>query len=217
MDDRFQATHFPRGALHTNNVTVTTVQCTGYVLLAVTSIAMIVRYAALIRRFRDLKAEDYLLLVAYAFFVELTVLYIIISPVIFRLAALQAGLIKPYPSLPQDGLKLQIYYFVTTSSLWLCLWMVKFSLLSMYKRFLSGRTYVIAWWTIMIFCILVGLHATARPRPDQLPVSYRLHPFLVVLLFELPCLVHLWQVRYSTRPPCGRHQPVLLVCSGPDY
>ena len=164
MDGHLQGTHVRRDALHTNNVTAATVQGTGYAMLAVTSIVIIARFAAVVRRFRDLKAEDYLLLVAYAFFVELTVMYIVISPIIFRFAALQAGLLRPYPTLAQDGLRLQIFFFVTTSSLWLCLWMVKFSLLSIYKRFLTGRRYIIAWWAIITFCILVSLLAPAGPR-----------------------------------------------------
>lgn len=136
-------------------VTQAAIKGTGYALIVVTSLVILARYAASIRSIRDLKAEDYLLLVAYAFFIELTVLYILITPAVFRLAALQQGTIPPYPTIAEDSRRMQIFFFVTTSSLWLCLWMVKFSLLAMYKRLIGGKAYIIAWWTIMTLCVLV--------------------------------------------------------------
>jgi hypothetical protein len=141
--------------LSTGDVTPTAIKVTGYVLIAFTSLVVAVRLAGSIRHVKDIKAEDFLILIAYAFFLELAILYIIITPVIFRLAALESGLIPMYAGVAHDSLQLQIFFFVTTSSLWLCLWMVKFSLLSMYKRFLSGRAYIVAWWLILVFCILV--------------------------------------------------------------
>jgi uncharacterized membrane protein len=181
MSDHSQGNRFRRDVVLPGEVRPDTIQSTGYALIAVTSIVVLARYVALVRRFSDLKAEDYLLSVAYVFFVALTVLYIIISPVIFRLARLRAGLIKPYPTVEQDGRQLQIFYFVTTSSLWLCLWMVKFSLLSMYKRFLTGKVYIVAWWTITTFCTLVRSSALSGRHANN-PVPDRLHPLLVVLL-----------------------------------
>ncbi|KAJ5099352.1 hypothetical protein N7532_006353 [Penicillium argentinense] len=123
-----------------------TIKGTGIALIVLTSLVVGVRFIGSIRRVKDLKAEDYLLLVG--------VLYIYIAPAIFRLAALSAGTIPIYATVEEDSVQLQIVFFVTTSSLWLCLWMVKFSLLSMYKRLLVGRTYLIAWWAIVISCIL---------------------------------------------------------------
>lgn len=143
---------------HADAISPSVINGVGYTLIAVTSLVVIARYAASIRRFRDFKAEDYLLLVAYAFFLELSVLYIVISPVLYRLAALENGAIPVYPTVSQDGVQMQIFVFVCTTSLWMCLWMIKFSLLSIYKRFLTGKAYYVAWWTIMALCILVTRH-----------------------------------------------------------
>lgn len=131
------------------------IQRTGIALIVLTSLVVVARFAGSLRRPKDLKAEDYLLIVGYIFFLELGILYIYIAPVIFRLAALQAGTIPLYATVPQDSVRLQIVFFVTTSSLWICLWMIKFSLLSMYKRLLVGKAYLIAWWAIMGFTTLV--------------------------------------------------------------
>lgn len=143
--------------MSTGGVTPAAIKDTGYVLIGFTSLVVAVRLAGSIRQVKDIKAEDFLILIAYALFLELAILYIIITPVIFRLAALESGLIPMYAGVEHDTLQIQIFFFVTTSSLWLCLWMVKFSLLSMYKRFLSGRAYITAWWLIFGFCILVCL------------------------------------------------------------
>jgi hypothetical protein len=134
-----------------------TIKGTGIALIVLTSLVVGTRFVGSIRSFKDLQAEDYLLIVAYIFFLELSILYIYISPVIFRIAAVSAGKIAPYATISEDGLRLQTVFFVTTSSLWLCLWMVKFSLLAMYKRLLVGKKYLIAWWVIMGFCVLVWI------------------------------------------------------------
>ena len=134
-----------------------TIKGAGIALIVLTSLVVGTRFAGAIRSYKDLKGEDYLLIIAYIFFLELSILYIYISPAIFRIAAVGAGTIPPYATISEDGLRLQIVFFVTTSSLWLCLWMIKFSLLAMYKRLLVGKKYIIAWWVIMGFCILVRI------------------------------------------------------------
>ncbi|OQE37822.1 hypothetical protein PENCOP_c009G05087 [Penicillium coprophilum] len=131
-----------------------TIKGTGIALIVLTTLVIGARFAGSVRSFKDLKAEDYLLIVAYIFFLELSILYIYISPVILRLAEVGAGTIPPYATISDDGLKLQTVFFVTTSSLWICLWMIKFSLLAMYKRLLVGKKYLIAWWVIMGTCVL---------------------------------------------------------------
>ncbi|CEO59583.1 hypothetical protein PMG11_04256 [Penicillium brasilianum] len=128
---------------------------TGIALVVVTTLVVLARFAGSIRRLKDIKPEDCLLLVAYLFFLALSILYIYIAPTIFRLASLEAGLIPYYSTVPEDSVQLQIVFFVTTSLLWICLWMVKFSLLSMYKRLLVGKTYIAVWWIITISCALV--------------------------------------------------------------
>ncbi|KAG2416114.1 hypothetical protein HFD88_007306 [Aspergillus terreus] len=119
---------------------------------------MVTRFGTTLSRIKELKAEDYLLAIAYLLFLVLAILYIIIAPTLYKIKAVQLQLIQPYPELPEDSLKLQIFFFFATGSLWLCLWMVKFSLLAMYKRLLNGRAYFIAWWALLGFCIatLIG-------------------------------------------------------------
>lgn len=134
-----------------------TIKGTGIALIVLTTVVVAARFGGSVRRFKDLKAEDFLLIVGYLFFLELSILYIYIAPVIFRIAAFQAGTIAPYATIMEDSRQLQIVFFVTTTSLWICLWMIKYSLLAMYKRLLVGKAYLIAWWTIVGFCTLVWI------------------------------------------------------------
>lgn len=145
-----------------------TIKGTGIALIVLTSLVLGARFAGSIQRFSDLKAEDYFLLIGYLFFLTLSILYIYIAPVILRLAALGAGKIGPYATYLEDARELQVVFFVTTSAFWLCLWMIKFSLLAMYKRLLVGRNYIIAWWVIVGFCVLVSVPSLAvLPRTDM--------------------------------------------------
>jgi hypothetical protein len=194
-----------------------TIKGTGIALIVLTTIVVAGRFGGSIRRFKDLKAEDYFLIIGYLFFLELTVLYIYIAPVIFRIAALQAGRIAPYATILQDSRQLQIVFFVTTSSLWLCLWMIKYSLLAMYKRLLVGKAYLIAWWTIAGFSTLVRLVAHTILGYEYYTdkqislVYYWLYTLLLVLLLKLPCLVHRRRMWNTPRPSRRRHQLILCL------
>ncbi|GAB1213146.1 hypothetical protein ATERTT37_002295 [Aspergillus terreus] len=140
-----------------SNVTSETIRGSGYALIVLTTLIVITRFGTTLSRIKELKAEDYLLAFAYLLFLVLAILYIIIAPTLYKIKAVQLQLIQPYPELPEDSLKLQIFFFFATGSLWLCLWMVKFSLLAMYKRLLNGRVYFIAWWALLVMILPIRL------------------------------------------------------------
>lgn len=95
----------------TGDVTPAAIKDTGYVLIGFTSLVVAVRLAGSIRQFKDIKAKDFLILIAYALFLELAILYIIITPVIFRLAALEGELLPMYTGVEHDSLRIQIFFF----------------------------------------------------------------------------------------------------------
>jgi hypothetical protein len=177
-----------------------TVKGTGIALIVLTSIIVGIRFIGSVRNLKDLRAEDYLLFVAYLFFLTLSILYIYISPVIFRLAAVGAGSIPLYATFMEDARKLQIVFFVTTSSLWLTLWMIKFSLLAMYKRLLVGKQYLLAWWIITGACILVrfALFSASSQSDKRFLVHHWLHSLVLVFVLEFPRLVHRRQMQHTT-------------------
>ncbi|EEY16474.1 conserved hypothetical protein [Verticillium alfalfae VaMs.102] len=70
----------------------------------------------------------------------------------FLIAALEdlaAGRIPMYATILEDSLRIQKTFFVTTSGLWISLWLVKGSLLAVYKRLMVNlRLFTILWWTL---------------------------------------------------------------------
>ncbi|KAE8152305.1 hypothetical protein BDV25DRAFT_137994 [Aspergillus avenaceus] len=129
---------------------------TASTLIAVTTILIISRSAAIFTRTRRLRAEDYLLFLGY-----------------LLLLAQCSLLIYLAPSLPQDETakfeqfeeeqianlqRIQKCTFALLLMLWLCLWAVKFSLLAMYRRFLNRKWYICAWRVLVGICALTLVH-----------------------------------------------------------
>lgn len=104
---------------------------------------------------REIRMEDFWLLLCYLFFVAVCVLYLYIVPAFFRLTYLGEGLIPPYATANDDALFIQKGLFAASACLWFCLWSAKFSLLCMYKKLFDKLTrYIQLWWAIVIFSAL---------------------------------------------------------------
>lgn len=143
----------------------TALLATGISLMVLTTAVFGARMYLGIVKQRRFSWEDGWLIAAWAVFVAITSLYLNIGPVIFRVEALGAGEIPMYPTILDDSLALQKTFFVTTSGLWICLWLIKASLLSLYKRLVGTvRAYLIAWWIVVIICIVVSLVRSAIKR-----------------------------------------------------
>ena len=139
-------------------VTPRSLRAAGYTLIAVTTIIAGSRLVMAFARPKKAGWDDFWLVLAYLFFLTVSILYIVVIPCMFRLEALAAGKIEMYPTVLDDSLFIQKIFFVTTSGLWFTLWSVKFSLLALYKRLMTGlRTYTRVWWAIVILSFLVSL------------------------------------------------------------
>jgi hypothetical protein len=140
-----------------NNLTFPSLLATGITMLVLTTAVFIARMYLGIVKQRRFSPEDGWLIASWVVFVVVTSLYINAGPVIFRIQDLTEGLIPMYPEILDDSLVLQKTFFVTTSGLWICLWLVKASLLSLYKRLMDNvRVYLILWWIVVVICVLVG-------------------------------------------------------------
>lgn len=107
---------------------------------------------------RKFSWEDGWLVAAYVVFIVITGLYLNAAEVIFRLEGLADGTTQLYEpeKMAADGLHIQKTFFVTTSGLWICLWLIKASLLSLYKRLMNNlRLYLILWWIVVVICVIV--------------------------------------------------------------
>jgi hypothetical protein len=96
------------------------------------------------------------MLMAWAFFLGMSISYVVLIPAMYRVNAVESGKVPLYPTLLKDA-NLMIKILICNSML-LCtaLWSVKFSLLFLYRRLMNGLPKQMRWWwAVTIFCNLV--------------------------------------------------------------
>ena len=138
-------------------IDLTALQATGIAMIILASAAFGARvYLGIIKK-RVFAWEDGWLIAAYVFFLATSIMYLYLAPFIFKLQHLGEGRIAPYPTFLDDVLLCRSVFFFTTIGLSACLYSVKASLLSLYKKLLQGGAllFVILWWIVVAICILV--------------------------------------------------------------
>lgn len=109
----------------------------GYAMIGIVSGFVLTRVGIRIFQPRPLTVEDVLVALSYATFLTSTALYIWIAPVIFRISDVISGKATPYATMEADANNLIKAFFVNTLLFWICLWLVKGSLLSLYRKLVS--------------------------------------------------------------------------------
>lgn len=141
-----------------NYVTKQQLLSTSYAMIALTSLFALVRIGIQTTRPKKLVAEDYLMYLAFAFYIAMAVMYIVVTPAMFRISGVMSGASPPYATLLDDSLFIIKIFFANTMMFWLVLWTVKFSLLTLYRRLMLGLSsvYMKLWWAVFGFCVLVS-------------------------------------------------------------
>ena len=67
-------------------------------------------------------AEDYIIAFAYALFLATTILYIVVTPTMYRISDVISGKVPPYAELLDDSLFLIKVFFANTMLFWFTLW-----------------------------------------------------------------------------------------------
>jgi hypothetical protein len=153
----------------------TTLLATGISAIVITTVIAAARLAFNVTDRKKFDWDDGWLVAGFVVFMTISILYLYISPTLYRLTDLATGKIDLYPGVMDDGLQVQKVFFVTTSGLWISLWCVKFSLLALYKKLLQSLPlYIKLWWVVVVVCVLVGpnqhprLFERARPHKPLL-------------------------------------------------
>lgn len=153
-----------------NYFTANVLTNTGYALIIVTTATVITRFSIRIWKRKPFEIEDLLVGLAWASFLALTISYIVITPPMYHLYAVTGGEAEPYPEMMDDALVIIKVFFYSTMLLWCTLWAVKFSLLALYRRLMTGlRAYIILWWALVVFCALVSPPPCPGPAVLMLP------------------------------------------------
>jgi hypothetical protein len=128
-----------------------------YAMMVLVSVFIFARVVFQAARRKNLELQDYFIYLAYAFYLSLCILYIIVTPILFRIQDVAAGLLP----MPSDFLSTAGYtsrlIFSAQMCFYACLWSVKFSLLCLYRKLLVGlpQIYIRIWWAIVVICFLV--------------------------------------------------------------
>ena len=150
-----------------NYISLEQLQSCGYAMITITSAFALTRIGIRVYRPKALAAEDVLVFLAYASFMTMSALYIWISPTLYKLSEVTSGAAPPYPELMADGLLIIKAFFANTLLLWCILWLVKGSLMSLYRKLLSTqKIYNWAWWFITVFCLTV-----CHPNVAEIPLT----------------------------------------------
>lgn len=130
---------------------------TDYAMIALTSTVFVARVIAQFWRRRTVEWQDIWLYVAFAAYLTFTILYIIITPIFFKLEALMKSELAGWEGMQKDIKLASEVMWSSGMEFWTCLWFVKFSLLALYKKLLAGmpKAYLWTWWATLAFCIIV--------------------------------------------------------------
>jgi hypothetical protein len=131
---------------------------TDYAMLALTSTVFVCRLGVQAWRRKTIEAQDILLYIAFLAYLAFTILYIIVTPIFFKVQALETGQVAPWATFAADLRFVSIVMWQSGIEYWTCLWFVKFSLLALYKKLLVGmpRPYLWTWRGTLVFCIVVN-------------------------------------------------------------
>jgi len=132
---------------------------TCYAMLTLSTVFVLARFftTTVVRRKRWLPQDAFVYL-AYTLYLVMTIMYIIVTPILFRLTAVGEKRLKPYATLKDDHKLMVKIFFVNTLLFWCILWTVKMSFLVLYKRLIEGlhNVYIKLWWAVVVFWFLVS-------------------------------------------------------------
>lgn len=130
---------------------------TAYAMIAITTTVTAVRTVLLLtRRKVRFQAEDGFVMLSWAAFIALAVMYIVVTPPLYRVdRAIGTGVL--YPTMEDDALLMIKIFFANTIVFWIVLWSVKLSLLFLYRRLFEGLPDQMRWWWgVFVFTIVVS-------------------------------------------------------------
>ncbi|PWY96692.1 hypothetical protein BO94DRAFT_506128 [Aspergillus sclerotioniger CBS 115572] len=143
-----------------NYVSAGQVQATGYTMIALSSAVVMARFSLIVWKLRSLQIEDGCILLAWACFLAMSIAYIIVTPVIYKISAYEAGDIAPWATMVSDALFMIKVFFANTMLLWGALWSVKLAFLFLYRRLLRDLPGQMKWWyMVMGFCLVTFIGA----------------------------------------------------------
>lgn len=131
---------------------------TDYGMIAFTTTVFVARVIVQVWRRKKVEMQDVWLYISFAAYLSFCVCYVVITPTFFKIEALSEGQIAPWAGMQRDIQLASEIMWSSGMQYWTCLWCVKFSLLSLYKKLLVGmpNAHLWTWWGTLIFAIIVS-------------------------------------------------------------
>lgn len=128
-----------------------------WAMIVLTSIVFLSRAVIRFRRPNQTGvAADYILLLAYLFFMACSILYLATIKPIYRWQSATAKEIDMYPEYLADLVTMRKVLLINSYTLWCTLWCVKFAFLSLYWKLVQQLPiFIKMWWGVFIFTVLV--------------------------------------------------------------
>ncbi|GLA60456.1 hypothetical protein AtubIFM55763_009710 [Aspergillus tubingensis] len=106
-------------------------------MIALSSAVVIARFSLIFWKLRSLQVEDGCILLSWACFLAMSIAYIIVTPVVYKIDAYTDGKIGPWATMLSDALFMIKVFFANTMLLWGSLWSIKLYFLFLYRRLLQ--------------------------------------------------------------------------------
>jgi hypothetical protein len=153
-----KATRIATMSSRQNYITESHLLQTTYAMITLSSVFILARIVTtqLVRPKRFLP-QDLIIYLAYILYLIMAFLYILVTPILFRLTAVGEKRLKPYPTLKDDHKFMVRVFFCNTLLFWCILWSVKLGFLMLYKKLMEGlhNVYIKLWWGVVGFWFLV--------------------------------------------------------------
>jgi len=134
---------------------------TTYAMIALASLCILVRVGIQVSRKKAPESQDYLIYVAFVFFLAMSISYLKIVPHLDRMYEVGVGALARWPTMEDDAIRYNRILFWTPIWFWTALWLAKLSLLALCKKLMEGlpKRYTRFRQAVLIFCWIVSCPA----------------------------------------------------------
>ena len=132
---------------------------TSVAMLVLTSLFVLSRTTLQIAKSKPFEFPDLFIYLAFFIFVAMWSCYVIIIPPMFRIYDVLGGFAKPYATMVEDAAIMLRLITAGQMCFYTLLFTVKMSLLTLYRKLLTGLSsiYMKIWWGIVVFCVVVSI------------------------------------------------------------
>ncbi|PWY85029.1 hypothetical protein BO70DRAFT_424358 [Aspergillus heteromorphus CBS 117.55] len=202
-----------------NYVSAGQVQATGYTMIALSSAVVIARFSLILWKLRALQIEDGCVLLAWGCFLAMSIAYIMVMPVVYKVDAYADGEIAPWASMMSDALFMIKVFFANTMLLWGSLWSVKLSFLFLYRRLLRDLPGEMKWWYMcvrtFIGAVISNFTSCQREcdthRDAVAEIASLYYSFAVDVVSDIMIMILPLRLVLSLRMPLGQKLSVAAV------